>query len=310
MLSECAVSPETFARLRDRDELKTFLSIFAYDRVSRPCGIPTKATWIEQVKEELKKACPDSLPARQCMPDLIERLKRLAIERTPGPVVDSRTPWLSAALSTDAEKPLHCVVSTSRNASPAPRVKSKDEFFDEHRERPASFEVKRDPDALSKVLGSFFQWSEKIVIVDPYGIPSVDNSRQGLSATLRCLLQRATRHRPAELLIVCEPRSDGSSPPLAQLKCAANKELKALAPLGVVRTWRFVVRKVDFKWAMHDRYVLTNIGGVASGAGFDRGRGKTMILLLDEENLFKKLREFGPELRRYAKYEDVVVSDP
>lgn len=310
MLSECAVAPEALAGLRTRNELLLLMSVVAFDRSVRPCGIPNKATWIEQTVEALKKACPESLSARQCIPDVIRRLKNLAIERAPSPVVDPHAPWPTAALAADAERPFHCVVAPSGEPSSASRMKSMEDFFSEHQDRHANFEVERDPVILAGVLGSFFHWSEKIIIVDPYGMPGSGRGRQGLNETLRCLAQRATQRRPAEFLIVCEPRFDGTTPSLAQLKRAATEELKVLAPLGIARTWRFIVERVHLKWAMHDRFLLTKIGGVLSGAGFDRGRGKTTISLLGEGLLGDKLREFGAELGRYAKFEDVVVRDP
>lgn len=304
MLLDCALDPQALADLQSQSDLRLLLHIFSFDRPARPCAIPTKSEWSEQVRDALKNACRGNLVARQCLPDLFMRLQKLAVFRLNPRAAVHGLSWVNSARAAHAERPFQWLVTPTKFKPAPPQLKSTEEFLqDDHDAQSGSSEIDRKAEQLARLIGGFVQWSEKVVIVDPYAGP-----QKGIVNTLQWLVQKQPLHRPAEFTIVCDLRHQGAT--REQLKIAATAELHRLAPLGISRTWRFVGNPRYADWAMHDRFLLTNIGGLLSGAGFDPVRGKTTVSLLDESHLAAKQREFGSDLSRRAEVFDVVVRDP
>jgi hypothetical protein len=185
-------------------------------------------------------------------------------------------PWLEQALEIHAQEPFHAILA--REAIAGQRAVITDRVIDQlHDERwylPTVRPVKKTADDLASILVPLLRGANKIVIVDPYFDPSKPAYREVLAA----LLGRAAQARgpgrklPAVELVVGlgEERPDGGSVPpetrlenFAKYKYAwATQHLRACIPQNMRVTFRCASNFPDGD-KLHNRFVLTDVGGVS-----------------------------------------------
>jgi hypothetical protein len=128
--------------------------------------------------------------------------------------------------------------------------------------------VERNAVAMAKSISAMLQLSHEIILVDPH----FDPQRQGFRNPLREFLAAALQGRTAAVITKVEIHtSEDDDKPSTQLfhdRC--RQSLPQLIPTGMsVHIYRW--KEIDGGDEFHNRYVLTDIGGVKFNTGLDEG---------------------------------------
>lgn len=265
MFYEYALDP---AALTSWDRTRFFLDAFGPWKGRFLAKYPK--AWKRMVYEGLN--CPDMEKAR-----IIERLKNLD-ERAFGPRKDApydpARDWLTNAELEHARQPFHAIISARSAADP--HVIDAADADDRHeRWRVQSGQmVSRDPASLVRSLVLLLRASRRLVLVDPYF--RADQRRKVEPIVALCL---AIADSTSVEIHFTDPGVDHSV-----LMAAAAHALPRALPFGrqvTLRCWRqrFGGRR------LHNRYLLSDVGGVQFGDGIETGSGgadQDHLSILDE----------------------------
>ncbi|MDH3581182.1 MAG: hypothetical protein OEM91_11225 [Hyphomicrobiales bacterium] len=176
--------------------------------------------------------------------------------------------WLENALHEHSRLPFHSILARSPMANCAQVLTEKDIDNDHDLWKISTgHTIKRTADASADAVGSMLRLSRRIILVD-YML-GFENRRY--RETVRKFLYAAVKSRPNENLDTVEIVS-ASYAPVDFFEDTCRQQLPRLIPAGVkVRVWK--IAQLDGGDRPHNRFILTNLGGVQFGWGLDEGRG-------------------------------------
>ena len=166
--------------------------------------------------------------------------------------------------------------------------------------------VPREAAQMAQAVGPLMLFSEVIRLVDPHFNPNREEYCRALQEFVRVALEN--RAFPLTTIEV-HLSADGEGKPTAEYfsgRCQAV--LPNLIPAGVrVRLIRW--RKKDGGEELHNRYVLTEFGGIRFGAGLDEGgAGETDELeILDNDAYRTRFGQYDPGGTTFDLADQVVV---
>lgn len=291
MIYEFALEPELVASWHDRRVAYPILCQMGPGLTRVPCSFPA-AAWSKLVVEAVQAAFPDARApeaqrARKNIEVLLRHLHDTGTRRN-GRLTD-REPWLDAARREHAAFPFGGIVvraSASREAFLVVADQMPEENFPAW--APPAPPVARQPGELANALAPLLRCATQVRFVDPYFDAGVD----AFFAPMKAYLLTAQNRRSAGDLRVqihfAVSRSD-----VEQQVRIRGRELTAAAmnAMGLeIATSRLDIceRRIKpilrpgvavraFAWGegqtgirMHNRYVLTEVGGIAVQHGLDR----------------------------------------
>ncbi|QDG52100.1 hypothetical protein FIV42_15520 [Persicimonas caeni] len=243
-------------------------------------------------KAKVYEACGGSWRKRQMVDLLRRQLGRKAFVRRRDTPFDSNEPWLQNALSVHADGSVHAIVSTS--AEPKPGVLRLDDLHDgtEQWRTTRSLNVPRTTEAMVDAVRVLLGYSQRVRFVDPYFNPNKRRFTDNLNAFLQACGKLRGKNVRCEIHSSTKP---GQSAAYFERQC--RERLRSPHGVRVVR-WQARTDGQDF----HDRFILTDIGGVKIGHGLDHGQGR------DSTTTFSLLeRETWAELQ--GRFDDARVYD-
>lgn len=258
MLSEYAVDPAAIGA--DWRTFKDLIDRFGADKGRLISRLPAK--WEKKVIQAAKDA---GVPEIR-MASIVERLsnsKHKVVDFNRA--YDHEADWIKNALREHGTRPFKAIICEAGLAACAVTIQP-DDCSDGHPLFPAatSRDVTRTADEIADALHLLTAVSKKVDIVDPFF--DLRPTEGNYLAPLTSLLARLGSGPWPPKAIRIHFRDHGSRPPPELLARDGSAKVKGLLPLGYsieLYAWSERQGGEDF----HDRFVLTDLGGIMIGAG-------------------------------------------
>ena len=271
MLHEYAVEPELVGTWCDRTSGRYFLDKFGLGSPRIMSRYPRKR-WKNLVWEAWEKRSGYDDSERKRMEELIQRLSEDMVTRRDA-VWDPHRTWLQNALDEHRRIPFHAILVRSNTAA-HPNVLVADELY----ERTALWAipqetVSRTAQAIARTVRDMLRMAADIVFIDPHFAPQRSRYTRVLAACLSASLEkRLSRERPrVHFFAEADSKKNGTR---QYFENGCHDRLPRVLPRGQqVTISRLMERPHGEK--LHNRYVLTELGGVGFPAGLDEKHGAT-----------------------------------
>ena len=286
MLREYAVDPAVAATWIDRRTGRYFIGSFGIGTSRILSNYPRKR-WKKLVWQAWETDSARRDGDRKRMEVLIPRLLRDTAHR-PNAVWDPDSSWLQNAMAEHERAPFHAVLARRNPARHACVLVADDVNDDTELWADPPGTTARTADDMARAVGSMLRMAERIVFVDPHFAPHRRRFRSVLEACLReCFHQRIAE--PPEITILSAARDGNGTPEGFRNQCLSR--LPRLLPMGWAAT---VTRLQELPGGekLHNRYVLTEHGGVSFGVGLDRGDGTDDLHLLRRDQYEKRWSQY------------------
>ncbi len=231
--------------------------------VSTSCQTtPGRKEWRKQVQEAA--AGIDGVKRKRII-ELAIKLSEKMIPRE-GWTYDSKLSWLENAEIEDRRFPFHAIIAEG-NPRDYPEVLTGSElgWTDDPRWHLKHEEVVvREAEAMSTILKAMLGNCSEVLFIDPHFRPDQDRYQR----PLRSFLERATKNRFGRSLpnrIELQTSDDYSA---QHFRSQCQRCLPRIVPNGIrilLKRWK----QNETGQGLHNRYILTDIGGVTFGAGLD-----------------------------------------
>jgi len=214
------------------------------------------------------------------------RIKKQGLCKTSRPY-DGNLKWLENALAQHDNKPFHAIISAKSDAEKqlldASEITEADPLWGVQR----TMIVPRNAQAMAAAVGKLLSVAKHIILIDPHFGPENARHRRPLQAFLRAAMQNRSIGAP-----VIEVHTQAkSTEDFFRDEC--RNRLSNLIPAGLtVRFVRWTARRGG--QPLHNRYILTDLGGVSFLHGLDDGRAGESddIALLDCESHKQRWSEY------------------
>lgn len=251
MFFEYAVDP---AVLSSWERVRYFLDAFGPWKGRFLAEYPRR--WRKMVYQGL--TCPDVERKR-----IVERLARLdprAFSPRSGAPYDPALDWLSNAEAEHQREPFRAIVATSASGSHVLDASAVDEAAELWRVDPGKL-LAREPAVVVQAILLLLRASSRILLIDPYF-----RADQGDKALMLRELCRAVAGQSVEIEVHFADEHAGYGACIGH----ANRVLPTLLPCTTTVTLHCWRERVGGP-RLHNRYLLTDTGGVQFGDGIERG---------------------------------------
>lgn len=294
MHSEYAVEPSAIGE--SWETFRFIIEKFGFDKGRIISRLPGK--WEQKVIASAKEAgVPDIR-----MQSIIDRLRRSGkmrvanLQRGYDPELD----WLGNARTEHARFPFRALISCTKDPT-CPESVIPDECDDDNAliAAPVSRNIPRTPDAIASALFMLALASQELDFVDPYfDLRPAGNYVPPLAALLAKLA--ATGCPPKTFRI--HYRTHASRPPDNIVAQNAPRQTQGVLPAGYalqLHEWEQIPGGEDF----HDRFVLTECGGLMVGAGLSAAPAPETATFtrLDDANVQELRARFANGATTYTK---------
>jgi len=296
MIHEYALEPEFVASWHDRLLGRFFIEQFGFGTGRVVSRYPKK--WRKLVWDAFQAAFGAGAGEieRKRVEELLARLTAPEVRR-PGCVWDDARGWLENAEWENERRPFHAILSRD-NPRGRPNVVRADDVLAGTPKAwlaPGSIVVERTAASMADGVASMLRSATRIVFVDPHFRAIRPEFNRPLSAFLQIV--RAAGSQAAIELHTAE-RAD--APPWDSFRRECEDYLPRIIPKSLtlaVRRWK---NRVGGE-RLHNRYILTDVGGVQFGVGLDEGDpGATDdVTLLSAEAYRRRLEAYIGSARAF-----------
>jgi hypothetical protein len=163
--------------------------------------------------------------------------------------------------------------------------------------------ISRTAREMGACVALLLRVSKEIVFIDPYFRPQEIRHRRPLEAFLSAVLEKRDGMLPT-----CVEIHTGDSLGYDYFKTECEQRLPSIVPEGIqvhIVRWR----EKDGGEKLHNRYILTDIGGVSFGVGLDDGaEGETdEVTLLDDKTYRFRWAQFVGSEPAFELVDELVV---
>ena len=279
MIYEYALEPQLVAGWTDRRDCRHYMQSFEFGQGRVVSRYPKR--WKRHVWDAFETT--DDL-ARTRLVELLARLSERMIRRSNVQWNDS-TSWRENAEREHDERPFHAILARTNPNSHAHVLTESDlddgatEYWAVNR----GLTVSRKAADMAEAVASLLRCSSIVIFIDPHFRPEKSRYRRPFEA----FLERMIRRRP------------GGMPKRIELHTAADRtgteefreECERRLPRCVPEKMRVRVRRLRQKQGgekLHNRYILSDLGGVSFGYGLDEGnKGETDDITLMDRDQYK-----------------------
>lgn len=305
MIHEYALEPELVATWSDRHHARYFIEKFGLGQPRIVSRYPKR--WKKLVWEAF--ASENDLE-RARMAELIERLSQPMVKRHNGAWTHGAS-WLANAEQEHRRVAFHAILARAN-----PRGLAHVLVADQVEETTTGLwgarrgcTVSRTAAAMAAAVASMLRTAEIVVFVDPYFGPENGRYRRTLRAFLHAVVERRPCEPPCRIEVQSAAEGDGrSTAEFFRNEC--RNQLPRHAPAGL-RVAFIRLRQRTGGEQLHNRYILTELGGVTFGVGLDEGAaGDTDdIQLLDRAQYETRWRQYGSDAPDFDRPEPPVTID-
>lgn len=266
MLREYAVEPDLVPTWLDRKTGRYFLNNFGIGTPRIISRYP-REHWKRLVWAAWCASSDDQESERTRMEVLIQRLSEAMVERRSATWYPDR-PWLDNAVEEHQRSPFHAVFARG-NPAGHERVLVADEL-DERTPLWAlghGVMIARTAEAIAGAVGDMLRAATDIVMVDPYFAPHHKRFLEVFDACFgKCFDRRVAS--PPRIRIFSSKVEKSSTFEFFKEKC--SNHLPGTLPAGQEATIRRLRERRPVGEKLHNRYILTELGGVSFGTGLDK----------------------------------------
>lgn len=270
MIHEYALEPEVVASWHDRDKGRFFIDRFGYG-AGRVVGMyPSKTNWRKHVWAVLDADFSPTDKDRMRMVEIVKKLIEAKVQRV-GSEWNGTLDWLTNAESEHLRKPFHAILARENPRNNGTVMREADILEGEAAGwgTPHSIVVQRSAENMAECVAPMLRCATRVLFIDPYFRANERRFRDPLAAFLRQVSPQATTEIHASASYKDAPNEE-------YFRDESERALQrhAVIPGGrELKMHRWRNREGGEK--MHNRYVLTDIGGVQFGTGLDEGEEGT-----------------------------------
>jgi hypothetical protein len=295
MIYEYALEPKLLNNWKD---FRYLVSQFGYDCGKLIARYPKK--WKRMVYDSLGDV---GVVEKKRIEDQLSKIDNRMIKRA-ADSWDGRQDWLANAEREHQISPFHAIISQD-NPRLHPQVIEFEELDDDQNQLVqqlwkvnTTIKVKRQAKDMADAIAVFLKQATKIVFIDSYF--GLENPRY--RNTFTEFMQRIFQDRNASTNPVVEIHCGDRCPaPYFQAYC--DQHFISMLPKGI---------KAQFirweKGCLHNRYILTNLGGVMLGEGLAEATGNDRLeddfVLLDLQRVQELLNDFTRSISKFVFVDD------
>ena len=255
MIFEFAISPSLCTDYKD---LQLFLQAFGNGEGRLLSDIPRKR-WMRLARQEIKISDNGQVMKKRLVA-AIERLSRKALyRRNYAPDVGER-PWLDHAIAAHADRPFKAILTECYKGKEECIISCDQDFIDDRRWTiPLDSEVERNEAEMIQAIHPMLDCAREVILIDRNFAPDKYRWRPFLIKLAEYLSERT--FSPSIGKIDFHLGDDISANHL-QVLCSTH--IADDLPAGIKVNF-FIWPRDD----LHDRYILTDVGGVRFGIGLD-----------------------------------------
>jgi hypothetical protein len=255
MIYEYAVSPSLFTNWQD---LRFFLATFGGGHGRLLSDIPRKK-WMGLAYSAIR----DSNNGQVMKKRLVEGIKKLArgaiYRRNTAPELDSQE-WIQHAIAAHQDRPFQAIITDCYDGESECVIRNEQSLIENKRwEIPSDQIIERRSQVMVEAISPMLDCAREVILMDRNFDPDKYRWRPFLIELAKFLSKRAFSPSINKLTFHV---GDKFGAQFLELKC--DTYLSSELPSGM--TVAFVIRPWE---ELHDRYVLTDIGGVQFGIGLD-----------------------------------------
>ncbi len=302
MIHEYALEPELVATWTDRRVGRYFIEKFGLGQPRIVSRYPKN--WKKLVMAAFQSS---NELERKRMEELLARLGESMVRRRDARWNPSTT-WLDNAENEHGRVPFHAILARSNPRGQA-GVLVADEIDDSDTlwMVPLSCIVPRRAEQMAAAVASLLRIADVVVFVDPHFGPEKPRHRRPLREFLRRVITNRPGNHPQRIEVLSAAEGDGrSTPDFFRDECLDR--LPSCTPTGVcVQLARLHQRPGGER--LHNRYILTELGGVVFGVGLDEGdTGATDdVQILDRAQYEERWRQYASDSPAFDRREPSVT---
>lgn len=268
MIYEYALEPELVATWTDRSDYRYFVERFGLGQGRIVSQFPKR--WTRLVWDSFGGT---SEMERKRLEEVIARLSERTIRRV-GIDWNDEVGWLENVEREDGRIAFRAILARDNpRVHPSVLVAADvDEGSEPRWAAPQGRTVARSAVDMANAVASVLRCSSVVVFVDPHFGPERPRFRRPFERFLEQMVRERPGAQPDRIEVLTELEKTGTAE-FFRKEC--HTRLRKCVPKGV----RVVVRRLSQKAAgeiFHNRYILTDIGGVIFGIGLDDGgQGQT-----------------------------------
>jgi len=306
MIHEYALEPKLVITWVDRHVGRFFIEKFGLGQPRIVSRYPKR--WKKLVWAAFENASTGSNEIeRKRMEELVERLGETMVKRRDGRW-NSDAAWLDNAEDEHRRVPFAAILARS-NPRRHQDVLVADELDDATPlwSKARGQSVIRSASAMATAVAGMLRSARVVIFVDPHFGPEKPRYREPLREFLRVMVDA----RPGEAPCRIEFHSAAAGSGRATLEYF-NEQCAARLPACVPRGLRVAVVRLGERPGgerMHNRYILTELGGVTFGVGLDAGDegDSDDVQLLDRAQYEERWRQYASEARVFDRPEPPIT---
>ena len=286
MIYEYALEPELVATWTERHDFRYFKENFGFDQGRIVARYPKR--WQRRVWEAFEGT--DDF-ARKRLDELLRHLSERMVQRCDTVWDADLTSWLENAEREHERRAFHAILARTnpRNRADVLTQTHTDDGPARNWKVSRGREVARNADAMADSIGPLLRCSSIVIFVDPHFGPERARYRRPFEA----FLDRMVRQRPGEAPKRVEVHtSEEHTGTVEFFRRECETRLRRCVPEGMC----VLVRRLSEKprgAKLHNRYILTDLGGVSFGTGLDDGNATDDISLLDRDLYMVRWSQYG-----------------
>lgn len=288
MIHEYAIDPELIiAWGKDRKDCRYFFNEFGLGTSRFMADFPNLKKWRKQFRQAWATA-GDNEKTR--IEELFKRITEKRVHRLDEDYDPNRT-WLENAEEENRRHSFQAILSVDnpRDHDQVLSATALDSLRDDH----PLWHVKsqsscaRQAQEMADLLSPLLINCSELHFIDPHFGPQNARHRRPLAKFLEKVAHLRQRRLPIERIIMHTAATDKSSE-ASFFRQVCEQQLPALIPEGLqleLKRWQ----QTSGGEKLHNRYILTDIGGVKIDPGLDEGQdGESFEVILLERNPYEK----------------------
>lgn len=228
-------------------------------------------------------ALADAMPVqKKRIEEMLIRLRNRMFPRMH--LWDDQLDWITNADQEHKVKPFRAIVSTS-NPGKRPYILSEADMDDNNQfwKADTTITIRREAGIMASAVQLLLESAKEVILVDPHFNPGNARHRRPLERFLQIIVNRKT-----DLQLRRLEYHTSTSATSAYLQQTIRQEICPRLPDGLT----LKIIKWDSHYELHNRYILTNRGGISFLHGLDDGSGTDDVTLLSEASHKKRWRQY------------------
>lgn len=318
MIYEYALQPELVCTWTDRLLCSLIMGQFGLDKgrlVSRyPSQYPSQ--WKELVLESYERNAsrrPDTQKEhakkqweRKRLEELLQRLGDIFINRD-NPLWTNELDWLNNAI-TEHQRGKFRAILASENVRDVNEILTIDDLHDNNplwSIHQSGIAVSRDPEKMANIVAPLLQNARNVIFVDPHFQPNLPRYLEPLKLFLKIMATSQNVIKKQIVEVHCNADKCGE---YGWFKGECASKLPDAIPKAMKVTIFYLQEKIGGE-ALHNRYILTEIGGIGFGYGLDKGnKGQQDDLhLMGYDQLTLRWSQYAHKKAFTIKHEPITI---